>query len=95
MRIEERQNIYHGSPAWETSVIGRDLIRDFTTTNNSSMATTTAYRFELKVKQPMLLSLNGSDPIWLDTNDELELEGSIWSVELLDNVGVFRYIAYL
>jgi hypothetical protein len=95
MKTNQKQNIYHGSPSWESSTIGRDLILDFTPPNGSSVATTIAYRFELKVKEAMLVSINGSDQIWLDVNDELELEGSIWSVKLLDNTGVFRYIAYL
>lgn len=95
IRNELRQDIYHGSPEWETSSIGRDLIRDFVLPSGKSVATTIAYRFELKVKESMRVSINNSDPIWLDVNDELELEGSIWSVKLLDDTGVFRYIAYL
>lgn len=95
IRIEERQNIYHGSPTWETSVVNRDLIKDFVPPTGNSVSTTIAYRFELKVKEPLLLSLNGSDPIWLDVGDGLELDGMIWSVKLLNNTGIFRYIAYL
>lgn len=95
MRTELRQNIYHGSPSWENSTEDRDLIKDFVLPNGNSVATTIAYRFELRVKEPIFVSINGSDPIWLDTKDELELEGSIWSVKLTSNSGVFRYIAYL
>ena len=95
MRQELKQNIYHGSPSWESTTIGRDLIKDFSLPNGSSVSTTIAYRFELKVKEPLLISINGSGPIWLDVGDELELEGDIWSAKLLDSTGVLRYIAYL
>lgn len=94
MRIEERQNIYHGSPAWETSVIGRDLIRDFTTPNNSSMATTTAWKFEFYTKDDITISINGSSPIFLAAEDEM-IETDTWSFILLDAGKTFRYIARL
>lgn len=89
MRAELRQGIVHGSPAWETATLNRDLIQDFNT------SVKTAYKFELRVKSPMLVSVNSSDPIFLDINDELVLDFSVYSIKLLDNVGVFRYIAYL
>ena len=95
MRIEERQNIYHGSPAWETSTANRDLIRDFTMPNNNSIATTIAWKFEFYTKDDMTISINGSDPIFLAAEDEMIEEGSIWSFILLDAGKIFRYIARL
>ena len=91
MRAELKQNLYHGSATWETATLNRDLIKSYT----SPSGVTSAYKFELYAKSDMLVSINGSNPILLVEGDELNLDGLIWSVKLLDNTGVFRYIAYL
>jgi len=96
MRAELRQGILHGSPQWETAIIGRDLIQDFVHPSGSqAKEVKIAYKFEIKIKNSTLISVNDSAPIWLDVNDELVLDFSVYSVKLLDNSGVFRYIAYL
>jgi hypothetical protein len=96
MREELRQGILHGSPSWETATINRDLIQGFTHPNGSqTKESKIAYKFEIKIKNSTLISVNNSAPIWLDVNDELSLDFPVFSVKLLDNTGVFRYIAYL
>lgn len=95
MRTELRQNIYHGSPTWETSVANRDLIKDFTPPTSNSISTTIAWKFEFYAKDDITISINGSDPIFLASEDEMIEEGSIWSFVLLDSGKTFRYIARL
>lgn len=94
VRIENRQNIYHGSPSWETSLANKDLLQDFTIPNMNSVASKTAWRFEFYVKTDCTVSINGSSPIFLSSGDELELF-DIWSFKILESDVVYRYIAFL
>jgi hypothetical protein len=94
MKTNQKQNIYHGSPSWESSTIGRDLILDFLLPNGNSVASKTAYKLEFYAKTSCTVSINGSNPIFLDDKEELELF-DIWSLKLLSDGSAFRYIAYL
>jgi hypothetical protein len=91
MREELKQRIFHGSPSWETSVAGQNIIQDFIHPNGGIKE---AYKLEFYTKGQMTVSINGSDPIFLDNGEEMELV-DIWSFKLLTGDVVFRYIAYL
>ena len=92
----QRQNIYHGSPSWETSIANKDLITSFVNPNDSSNSTasTIAWKFEFYTKSDIHISINNSQSIFLETSDTLTLN-DVWSFKILDNDATYRYVAYL